>query len=115
MPNSARSSTAAASAARPALGRRLGERDADRERPSRGSRGRAAADREVLPVDPRLEGALDGLEEVVAVRLRVKADEVRAQQAVEQLVLPRADPEGLGVGPGDVPEDRDARVRPRLA
>src|SRR5213075_865937 len=79
-----------------ALGRVVEERgrDADREGLD-GGRPLAAGDREALPVDPRLERAVDRLEEVVAVVLRVKADEVGAQHPREQLLLPGADRAGL--------------------
>ena len=45
-------------------------------------------------------------------RLNVKPDEIGAQQAIHQLALPGADAEGFRVGPGDVPENCHARVRP---
>ena len=70
----------------------------------------AARHRESLPVDARLERPVDGLEEVVAVVLRVEPDQVGAQHAGQQLGLPGADAEGLEVRPRDVPEDRHARV-----
>ena len=38
-----------------------------------------------LAVDARLEQAVDGVEEVVAVELRVEAEDAAAEQAVEQL------------------------------
>ena len=38
-----------------------------------------------------------------------------AEQAVEQLLAPRADGEGLGIGPGNVPERDDGRARQALA
>jgi hypothetical protein len=46
------------------------------------------------------------------VELRVEADQIGAQQAVEQFALPRTDPESLRVRPWNVPEDRDTGVRP---
>ena len=49
-------------------------------------------------------------EKVVAVRLNVKADQVGAEQPVQQFALPGADPEGLGIRPGNMPENRHARV-----
>ena len=73
-----------------------------------------AVDGESVPFGQRFDGAIDGSQEVVAVRLRVEADEIGANQAVHQLALPRADAEDLGVRPRNVPEDRHARVRPRL-
>src|SRR5881396_3180442 len=96
-----------------ALGRIVDEpgRDADRKGLD-GGHALAAGDREALPVNPRLERAVDRLEEVVAVVLRVEADEVGAQHPGEQLRLPGADREGLGVRPRDVPEDRHTGVGP---
>ena len=44
----------------------------------------------------------------------MKADHIRAQHAVQQFALPGANTEGLGIGPGNMPEDGDARVRPPL-
>ena len=70
---------------------------------------------ERLAVDARLEQAVDGVEEVVAVELRVEAEDAAAEQAVEQLGAPRADRERLGVGPRDVPERDDRRVGQALA
>src|SRR6185436_20956095 len=75
----------------------------------------AARDRELLAVDESFELAVDGVEEVVAVKLDVEREQVVAQQAVEQLALPGADPEDLGVGPGNVPElEDDGRREPLL-
>ena len=83
---------------------------ADRERPDQREVA-VAVDREALPIDARFQRAVHGLQKVVAVRLDVEADQVGAQQAVEQFALPRADAEGLRIRPGDVPEDGDARIR----
>ena len=47
--------------------------------------------------------------------LRVEAEDAAAEQAVEQLVAPRADGERLRVRPGNVPERDDRRVRQPLA
>ena len=71
-------------------------------------------DGETLPLDAGFKRAVDRLEEIIAVRLRLKADEIRAEQTVEQFALPRADAEGFGIRPRNVPEDRDANVRPRI-
>ena len=75
----------------------------------------AADDGERLAVDPRLDEAIDGLQEVVAVELRVKAQDVAAEQPVQQLDAPRADRERLGIGPRDVPERDDRRLRQPVA
>src|SRR5262249_7316288 len=73
----------------------------------------AARHRELLPLHAGLDGALGRLQEIVAVVLRVEADDVRPQHAEEQLLLPGADAEGLGVGPRDVPEESDAGIGAR--
>jgi hypothetical protein len=52
---------------------------------------------------------------VVDVELRVKADDVRAEQAVEQLDAPWADRERFRIGPRDVPERDDGGLRQALA
>ncbi len=74
----------------------------------------APAHRQPVPLDAAFEGAIDGLQKILAMRLNVEADDVGAQHAVQQFLLPRADFEGLGIRPRDVPEHRDARVRPRF-
>src|SRR5262245_59614717 len=63
--------------------------------------------REVVPLDAAFDGALHRLQEVVAMELRVEADEVGPQHAEQDLLLPGADPERLEIRPGDVPEDGD--------
>ena len=73
-----------------------------------------AGDREMLAVDTAFERAIHGLQEIVAVRLDVEADQIRAEQAIQQLALPGADAEGFRIGPGDVPEDGHARIRTAL-
>ena len=57
-------------------------------------------DRKAIPFDPALQRLIHRLQEIIAMRLDVEADQIRAQQPVEQLALPGADPECLGVGPG---------------
>ncbi|MCR4414716.1 MAG: hypothetical protein NUV77_20055 [Thermoguttaceae bacterium] len=64
----------------------------------------------MLHVDLRLDRAVHGVQEVVAVVLDVERQEVVAQQAVQDFVLPRADAERLAIGPGDVPELGDHEV-----
>src|SRR5260370_16689019 len=71
-------------------------------------------DGEAVPLSERFHGAVHRLEEIVAVRLYLKSDEIRAEQAVNQLALPRTDAENLGVRPGNVPENRNSRVRARF-
>ena len=64
-------------------------------------------------IDARLDAAVDGFEEVVAVVLHVERQQIVAEQAVENLVLPRADAERFAVGPGNVPELDDHEIGPR--
>ena len=95
-------------------GRGAVEVDADRLRPHQ--RGLAAArDGGTVHLDARLQGAVHRLQEVHAVILDVKRQNIIAEEAVEDLFLPRADAEHLAVGPRDVPEVEDDQVRPGLA
>ena len=75
----------------------------------------AAVDGQALPIDAGLQRAVHGFQKIVAVRLDVEADEVRAKQAVQQLALPGANAERLRIGPGNVPEDGHAGIRPFLS
>ncbi len=72
----------------------------------------AARDRKRLPVPAALQGAIDTFEEVVAVVLGVEAEQVVAEQAVQNLPRPRADQELVHVRPGDVPEVGDGQIGP---
>src|SRR5258708_1350962 len=65
-----------------------------------------------LEFHARLQRAIHGLQEVDAMRLDMKADQVRAEQSMEDLPLLRTNTEGFGIGPRDMPENRDPRVRP---
>ena len=47
-------------------------------------------------------------------RLDVEAHQVGAQQTFQELALPRADAERFRIRPGNVPENRDARIGPRF-
>ena len=67
-----------------------------------------------VPLRQRFHGVVHGLQKIIAVRLNVESDQVRAQQAVHQFPLPRANPEHFRVRPRNVPENRHARVRPRF-
>src|ERR1700758_1420600 len=69
---------------------------------------------EPLPLDPRFQRAIHGLEEIVAVGLDVKTNQVRAKQAVEDFTLPRADSECFWIRPRNVPENRHSRVGTRF-
>ena len=72
------------------------------------------ADGHVFAIGARLKNAVDRGEEIVAVQRNVEADEIGAEQAIEQFRLPGAYAEGLGIGPGNMPEDRHASIGPRL-
>ena len=63
----------------------------------------------MLVLDPRLEVAVDGLDEVLAVKPGMKAEDRAAEHALENFPPPGADAEGLGVRPGNVPEGQDGR------
>ena len=108
--------------AEPPFGTGMGQRqtglhqlgiDADRIGPDAG-RQPAAGHRKMLPVDLGFQRAVDGVQEVVAVVLDVEGQQVVAQQAVENFLLPGADAEHLGIRPGNVPElDHDQIARGR--
>ena len=102
---------------RQVLGQRFGvraiDRDADGERLYQRQMP-FAQNTEALAVDARLESAIDRIQEIVAMALDVESDQVGAEQSVEQLALPGANAERLGIGPGDVPEDGDAGIRAPL-
>ena len=68
----------------------------------------------LLSVDPRLQKAVDRFHEVVAVELRVEADDARAQHPLEQAVPPGADPElGQGMCQNMITVARGSRSRIR--
>ena len=69
-----------------------------------------AVHRELLPVDAGFQRPVHRFQKVVAMRLHMESDQVGAQQAVQQLPLPGADSKGLRIRPGNVPENRDARI-----
>ena len=64
----------------------------------------------LLVVDPGLDRAVDGLDEVLAVIAEMKTKQIVAQQALEQLFLPGKDAKRLAVRPGNVPELGDDQV-----
>src|SRR5262245_54007333 len=82
------------------------EVDADGEGPDDGDLA-AAGDFKALVVDLGFERAVDRVEEVLAVIAQVKAKQIVAEKAVEQLFLPRKSLEHLAAGPGNVPELAD--------
>ena len=69
---------------------------------------------ERLAIDPRLELPIDRVDEVVAMKLRVEPENAAAEQAVEQLLPPRANRERFRIRPRNVPERNDRRSRQRL-
>src|SRR6202012_2521894 len=70
-----------------------------------------ALDRKMFPINTCLKYAVDRTEKIVTVRLNMKADQVRAEQAIQQLLLPGADAERFRIGPWNMPEDCNSRVR----
>src|SRR5579864_1636244 len=93
--------------------RHLLEINADRKRADQ-SEVAAFVHREALPLDARLERSVDGLQNIVAMRLNVKADQVGAQQSFQQFALPWTNAERLRIRPGNMPENGYARIRPSL-
>ena len=72
-----------------------------------------AVDGEAFPFDAAFDGLVHGFEKIIAMRLDVETDQIGAEQAVEQFALPGTNREGFRIGPGNVPENRDASVGPR--
>ena len=70
----------------------------------------AALHRNAFAIDASFELVGHGVEEVQGVIADVEADQVVGQHAVEQLLLPREDPEHFLVGPRDVPEERGLEI-----
>ena len=74
----------------------------------------ARCDACVLAIDAAFDETVDRLEKIVAMELGVKSENRAAEQAVDNSLLPRADAEGLRVGPGNMPEGDDRRLRQPL-
>ena len=89
------------------------EGDADGKR-THGGDMTVTAHGHLVPVGARLDGAVDGREKVIAMQGNVEADEVSAEETIEELSLPGADTECLRIGPGDMPEDGDAGIGARI-
>ncbi len=66
--------------------------------------------RQVLVIDLAFHEAIHGIQEILAVIARVKPQDVGRQHVQQHLALPRTHAEGLGIGPRDVPEQRDRRL-----
>jgi signal transduction histidine kinase len=60
--------------------------------------------------DGRAELLDDGIEEVLLIARQLEGEQIVARETFEQFPAPRADAEPIGVGPGNMPEDGDARV-----
>ena len=63
-----------------------------------------AADLAAIRIHPRLNAAVHRVQEVLAVVMDVKAQQVVPQQTMQQLLAPRKGAEDLPVGPRNVPE-----------
>src|SRR5258706_2560778 len=70
--------------------------------------------RRVLVLDARFQSAIDGLDEILAVKTRLEAHDGAAEHALQNFAPPGADPKGLGVRPRNVPEGEDRRPRKPL-
>src|SRR5690348_16663202 len=106
-------------AARTVDGRHMRKRrrrplDRDRIAPDR-RRLSPARDGERLAIDPRFEEPVDGIQEVVAVELRMKSQDAAAEEALEELVAPWTDRECFRIGPRNMPERDDRRSLQTLA
>ena len=71
-------------------------------------------DRPEFPVNPSLDEAIHSFEEVVAVELRMKAQDRTSEEAADDLFLEGANAERLGVRPRYVPEGDDRGARQPL-
>jgi hypothetical protein len=74
----------------------------------------AVRNHRALVADPRLQVAVNSVDEVAAVILRVEAEDRAAEQPFEHLLAPRANAERFRIGPRDVPERDDRRFRQPL-
>ncbi len=91
-------------------GRRLHPADRPFKRDRIGTDQRAVSlhhHRVLLPVSARFQIAVHGIQKIVAVELRVEAENAASQQAFQHFVAPGTDAHPLGIGPGNVPEDND--------
>ena len=65
----------------------------------------------MLALDAAFQEAVDAFDEIVAVELDMEADDRAAEQALEDLLAPRADAEDFRIRPRDMPEGDDRRLR----
>ena len=68
----------------------------------------------MLVLDARFQSAIDGLDEILAVKTRLETHDGAAEHALQNFAPPGADPKGLGVRPRNVPEGEDRRPRKPL-
>src|SRR5208282_2696499 len=73
-----------------------------------------AVDREAIPFGECFQRAVHRLQEVVAMRLNVKTDQVSAKEAVDEFALPRTNTEHFGIGPGDMPKNGHGGIGARF-
>src|SRR4029077_3632733 len=69
---------------------------------------------EMLPLNAAFQRPVDSVQKIVAMRLNVEADQVRAQQAVQQLASPGTNSEGFRIWPRDMPEDGHSGIGANL-
>src|SRR5580698_1756692 len=70
--------------------------------------------RETVPVRICFERPVHRLQKIIAMRLHMKPNQIRAQQSIQKFALPRTNSNRLRIRPRNVPEDRDMRVGPLL-
>ncbi len=68
-------------------------------------------DGHVFVIDLAFHEAIDGVQEILTMMPGMKPQDVGRQHVHQYLALPRTHAEGLGVGPGDVPEQHNRRLR----
>src|SRR5512140_2524982 len=68
-----------------------------------------------VPVDPRFERAVHGIDEVAAMESGVKSENTAPQEPFEDLSIPGTDGIALRITPRDVPKRHDCRVRQMVA
>ena len=91
-------------------------RPMDRDRIRLDQRGVALVrDQRMLVLDAGLQEAIHRFDEVLAVIAGLEPHDGTTQQPFEDFGFPRADTERFGVGPGDVPEGDDRRLRQAFA
>src|SRR5580704_14248375 len=69
-----------------------------------------ASDLKAIPGGERFDGAVHARKKIVAMRLDMEADQVCAEQPIDQIARPGADSEDFRIGPWNVPENGDACI-----